>query len=130
MGAAMDNTGTADWLARALLDVLPKTSSVYLLQTVVALITVGFSLVIRQVGATVVMVPMAINIAIAANGNPTAFAMIVALAASCNFLTASNPVLGMIVGAGGYKTSDLFRVGGPLTIIYLAVVIVVTDLLY
>jgi di/tricarboxylate transporter len=36
----------------------------------------------------------------------------------------------MIVGAGGYKTSDLFRVGGPLTIIYLAVVIVVTDLLY
>ena len=130
VGTAMDNTGTADWLARELLDILPQSASVYMLQVVVALITIGFSLVISQVGATVVMVPMAINIAIAANGNPTAFALIVALMASNNFLSASNPVLGMIIGVGGYKPLDLLRVGGPLMLVYLGVVLTVVNLLY
>ncbi len=130
LGAAMDNTGTADWLARELLNRLPQGASLHLLQAVIALITIAFTLVISQVGATVVMVPMAINIAIAANGNPTGFALIVALAASCNFLSSSNPVIGMIVGPGGYKPIDLLRVGGPLTVLYLAVVLVMVNLLY
>jgi di/tricarboxylate transporter len=99
-------------------------------QAVVAIITVAFTLVISQVGATVVMVPMAINVAIASNGNPTAFALIVALAASNNFLSASNPVIGMIVGPGGYKPIDLFRVGGPLTLLYLVVVLVTVNLMF
>ena len=130
LGAAMDNTGTADWLARELLNRLPQDASLHLLQAVVAIVTVGFTLVISQVGATVVMVPMAINIAIASNGNPTAFALIVALAASNNFLSASNPVIGMIVGPGGYKPLDLLRVGGPLTVLYLVVVLVTVNLMY
>ena len=130
LGVAMDNTGTADWLARELLDRLPQGASLLVLQAVVAIITVGFTLVISQVGATVVMVPMAINIAIASNGNPTAFALIVALATSNNFLSASNPVIGMIVGPGGYKPADLLRVGGPLTVLYLAVVLVTVNLMY
>ena len=130
IGAAMDNSGAADWLARGLLDLLPRHPSLFLLQLVVALITVGFTLVISQVGATVVMVPMAINIAIAASGNPTAFAMIVALAASNNFLSASNPVIGMVVGPAGYKPIDLLRVGGPLTLVYLAVVLVMVNVMF
>ena len=48
------------------------------------------------------MVPMAINLALAAGGNPTAFALIVALSASNNFMTASNPVISMITGPAGY----------------------------
>jgi len=130
VGAAMDNTGTADWLARELLDRLPHDASLHLLQAVIAIITVAFTLVISQVGATVVMVPMAINIAIASNGNPTAFALIVALSASNNFLSASNPVMGMIVGPGGYKPIDLLRVGGPLTLLYLLVVLVTVNLMF
>ena len=130
VGVAMDSTGTADWLARELLDRLPTGASVYLLQVVVATITVAFSLVISQVGATVVMVPMAINIALAANANPTAFALIVALSASNNFLSASNPVIGMVVGPGGYKPVDLLRAGGLLTVLYIVVVLVMVNLLY
>ncbi|MBS0457847.1 MAG: SLC13 family permease [Proteobacteria bacterium] len=130
IGAAMDNSGAADWLARGLLDLLPRHASVYLLQVVVALITVAFTLVISQVGATVVMVPMAINIAIAASGNPTAFALIVALAASNNLLLTSNPVIGMVVGPAGYKPLDLLRAGGWLTLIYLAVVLVMVNVMF
>ncbi|HEV2607318.1 MAG TPA: SLC13 family permease [Xanthomonadaceae bacterium] len=130
LGAAMDNTGTADWLAREMLDRLPQITSIHVLQAVVAVLTVIFTLVISQVGATVVMVPMAINIAIASNGNPTAFALIVALAASNNFLSASNPVIGMVIGPAGYKPIDLLRLGGPLTVLYLAVILVMVNLLY
>jgi di/tricarboxylate transporter len=130
LGIAMDNTGAADWLARALLDLLPANASPWMLETVIAVITVAFTLVISQVGATVVMVPMAINVAIAAGANPTAFALIVALAASNNFLSASNPVIGMVVVPGGYKPIDLLRAGWLLTLLYIAVVIAMVNLLY
>jgi di/tricarboxylate transporter len=130
LGVAMDSTGTADWLARGLLDRMPQGVSPYLLQGVVAVITVAFTLIISQVGATVVMVPMAINIALASNANPTAFALIVALSASNNFLSASNPVIGMVVGPGGYKPIDLLRAGGLLTVLYIVVVVVMVNLLF
>jgi di/tricarboxylate transporter len=130
VGVAMDSTGAADWLARALLDRMPSGASPWLLETVVAAITVAFTLVISQVGATVVMVPMAINVAIAAGANPTAFALVVALAASNNFLSASNPVIGMVVGPGGYKPIDLLRAGGWLTILYIVVVVAMVNLLF
>ena len=130
IGVAMDSTGAADWLARALLDHMPNGASPWLLESVIAAITVAFTLVISQVGATVVMVPMAINVAIAAGGNPTAFALIVALAASDNFLSASNPVIGMVVGPAGYKPADLLRAGWLLTLLYLVVVVVAVNLLF
>src|SRR3546814_2169475 len=52
-----------------------------------ALLTALFSLVISHVGATIVMVPLAINLALAVGGSPTAFALIVAMSASNNFMT-------------------------------------------
>lgn len=129
LGWAMDSTGTANWLAQQLLEHLPNGVPVIALQILVALLTTGFSMVMSQVGATVVMVPMAINIAIAAGAEPTAFAMIVALSASNNFVTASNPILPMITGPAGYRSRDLWRIGGPLSVAYLAVVLIMVNLL-
>jgi len=127
LGWAMDSTGTASWLAQHALDFLPDGLPVILLQLMVALITTAFSLVMSQVGATVVMVPMAINIAVAAGAEPTAFALIVALSASNNFVTLANPVLHMVTGPAGYRTRDLWRVGGPLSLVYLGVVLVMVN---
>lgn len=129
LGWAMDSTGTASWLAQQLLEMLPGHTPVLLLQLIIALLTTAFSLVISQVGATVVMVPMAINIAIAAGAEPTAFALIVALSASNNFVTLSNPVLPMVTGPAGYTGRDLRRVGGPLSLVYLMVVLLMVNLL-
>jgi di/tricarboxylate transporter len=129
LGWAMDSTGTATWLAQRVLDLLPDHVPVLVLQLIVALLTTGFSLVISQVGATVVMVPMAINLAVAAGGEPTGFALIVALSASNNFVTLANPVLPMVAGPAGYRSRDLWRVGGPLSLVYLAVVLVMVNLL-
>ena len=112
------------------LDRLPDGTPTWLLEIAVGLLTTAFSLVISHVGATIVMVPVAINIALAAGGNPTSAALIVALSASNNFMTASNPVMSMIVGPAGYSAKELWRVGGPLSLIYTVVVVLMVNLLF
>jgi di/tricarboxylate transporter len=76
------------------------------------------------------MVPLAINLALASEGNPTAFALIVALSASNNFMTASNPVISMVVGPAGYTGKELWRIGGPLALLYTVVIVAVIQVMF
>ena len=130
LGWAMDSSGAAAWIAGHTLDELPAGLPDWILQGALALLTTAFSLVISHVGATIVMVPMAINLALAAGGDPTVFALIVALAASNNFMTASNPIMSMITGPANYRAPDLWRVAGPLSLCYLVIVVVAVNLLF
>jgi di/tricarboxylate transporter len=130
LGWAMDSSGAAAWIAAHTLDRLPEGVPVWLLELAIAILTTLFSLVISHVGATIVMVPMAINLALAANGNPTAFALIVALSASNNFMTASNPVMSMITGPASYSSKELWRVGAPLSLVYTVIVVAMVNLLF
>ena len=130
LGWAMDSSGAAAWVAGHTLDKLPDGTPPWALQIVVALLTTGFSLVISHVGATIVMVPIAINLALAVGGDPTAFALIAALSASNNLMTASNPVMSMITGPANYSARDLWRVGGPLALVYTVVAVGVVNLMF
>ena len=130
LGWAMDSSGAAAWVAGHTLDELPAGLPHWILQAALALLTTVFSLVISHVGATIVMVPMAINLALAAGGDPTVFALIVALSASNNFMTASNPIMSMITGPADYRAADLWRVAGPLSLCYLVIVVVAVNLLF
>lgn len=129
LGWAVDSSGLASQIASALMQGgsgLP----VWLLQLGIALFTVVLGLVVSNVGATVIMVPIAINMAISVGAHPVAFAMVVALSASNNFINASNPVLSMITGPAGYSRRDLLRAGLPLTLAYLLVVQIMVALLF
>jgi di/tricarboxylate transporter len=130
LGWAMDSSGAAAWVAGHSIDRLPQGMPPWLIELALALFTTAFSMVISHVGATIVMVPLAINLALAVGGNPTAFALIVALSASNNFITASNPSISMITGPAGYTARDMWRSGGPLTLIYTAIIVVMINLLY
>ena len=130
LGWAMDSSGAAAWVAGHTVERLPEGIPVWLLEIAIALLTTAFSLVISHVGATIVMVPLAINLALAAGGNPTAFALIVALSASNNLMTASNPVISMITGPANYTSRQLWRVGGPLSLIYTCVVVLTINLMF
>ena len=130
LGWAMDSTGAASWLAQVILDRIGPDVPVWVLEAAIGLLATAFALVIGNVGATVVMVPMAINVALAVGGNPVAFALVVALSASNNFLSVSNPVLAMVTGPAGYRPRDLWRIGAPLTLVYLAVVLLVINLMF
>ncbi|MGO3126529.1 MAG: SLC13 family permease [Luteimonas sp.] len=130
LGWAMDSSGAAAWVAGHTIERLPSGLPVWVLEIAVALLTAAFSMVISHVGATIVVVPLAINLALAVGGNPTAFALIVALSASNNFVTQSNPVMSMIIGPAGYKARDLWRIGLPISLIYTAIVVLMVNLLF
>ena len=130
LGGAMDSTGTAAWIAQEVMVYfggLPE----WVLQAFLAVLALALSQVISNVGAAVMMVPMAINIALAAGGNPAAYALIVAISTSNTFLLPSaNPVLLVVAGPGGYRRGDFLRVGLPLTGIILVSTLVLVNLVF
>lgn len=130
LGWAMDSSGAAAWVAGHTIERLPTGLPIWLIEFAVAALTAAFSMVISHVGATIVVVPLAINLALAAGGNPTAFALIVALSASNNFVTQSNPVMSMITGPGGYRPRELWKIGVPLSLVYTLIVVIMVNLLF
>ncbi|MBB1088255.1 SLC13 family permease [Lysobacter sp. SG-8] len=130
LGWAMDSSGAAAWVAGHSIEQLPDGTPIWIMQLLLGLLTTAFSLVISHVGATIVVVPLAINIALAAGGSPTAFALIVALSASNNFMTASNPVISMISGPAGYTAKELWKIGAPLSLVYTTIAVLMVNLLF
>lgn len=130
LGWAMDSSGAAAWVAGHSIDRIPQGTPLWLIEIALAILTVAFSLVVSHVGATIMMVPLAINLALAANGNPMVFALIVALSASNNFMTSTNPVISMVMGPGNYGARYLWRTGLPLTLIYTAVIVLMVNLIW
>ena len=130
LGAAMDSTGAAAWIAQQVMHYIghwPQWS----LQLVVAVLALLFSQVVSNVGAAVMMVPMAINVALASGGNPAMYALIVAISTSNTFiLPSASPVLMIVAGPGGYRTRDFLRVGLPLTLLMLVTLLVSINLLF
>ena len=130
LGWSMDSTGTAAWLAQQVVHIF-GTFSPYILQLVLAILTLLFSQVMSNVGATVMMVPVAISVAVATGGNPSAYALIVAVSSSNTFLLSSgHPALMMVTGPGGYKSKDFLRVGLPLTGLILIVTLIAINLMF
>ena len=130
LGWSMDATGTAAWIAQQVLQHM-GTSSHWLLQACLAILTLLFSQVMSNVGATVMMVPIAISVAVATGGNPSAYALIVAVSSSNTFLLSSgHPALMMVTGPGGYRGKDFLRVGLPLTLVVLVVTLIAINLMF
>ncbi|MEO8809273.1 MAG: SLC13 family permease [Rhodanobacter sp.] len=130
LGWSMDATGTAAWIAQEVLVHLGSTAP-WVLQLCLAVLTLLFSQVMSNVGATVMMVPIAISVAVATGGNPSAYALIVAVSSSNTFLlSAGHPALMMVTGPGGYRGKDFLRVGIPLTLVVLVVTLVVVNLMF
>lgn len=130
LGWSMDATGTAAWIAQEVLLHL-GSSAPWVLQVCLAVLTLLFSQVMSNVGATVMMVPIAISVAVATRGNPSAYALIVAVSSSNTFLLSSgHPALMMVTGPGGYRSTDFLRVGIPLTLLILAITLITINLMY
>ena len=94
---------------------------IWALQTGVAVLATVFTLVMSNVGATVLLVPLAISIAIAAGGDPAVFAVTVAISTSNSFLIPTHQVNALIMGPAGYRVTDFLRTGGVMTVLFLIV---------
>ncbi len=129
LGLAVETTGTAKWIAEQVLLVVGDMP-IWVIQAAVAVLATFFTLVMSNVGATVLLVPLAVNIAIGAGGNPAVFALTVAIATSNSFLIPTHQVNALIMGPGGYRVPDFMKAGGIMTLLFLTVMMFVMNLIY
>ncbi len=127
LGYAMEHTGTAAWVAQKTITALGDVNQ-YIYQFAIAVLATVFSLVMSNVGATVLLVPLAINIALETGGSPTIYALIVALGTSNAFILPTHQVSALIMGPGGYKVKDFLRVGSLMSVIFIVVMLFAVNL--
>lgn len=120
LGIAFEKTGAANFIATTIMSSIGTVSPIILL-TVIGLLTSFFTLVASNVGATVLMVPLAMNMAASAGADPRMAALVVAVACSNTFVLPTHQVNALIMRPGGYKTADYFRAGSGMTVLYLLV---------
>ena len=130
LGLAVETTGTARWIAEQTLSVVGE-QPVWVIQFAVAALATFFTLVMSNVGATVLLVPLAVNIALGVEGaDPAIFALTVAIATSNSFLIPTHQVNALIMGPGGYRVPDFMKAGGIMTILFLIVSMTVMNVIF
>ena len=129
LGQAVQATGTAEWIATQILSVLDGMP-IWVIQTALAALATAFTLLMSNVGATVLLVPLAVNIALGIGANPALFALTVAISTSNSFLIPTHQVNALIMGPAGYSVADFMRSGSVMTILFLVVSMTMMSLLY
>lgn len=129
LGQAMERTGTAAWLAQEIMAVLGDVPAIAI-QIALAILTTLFSLLMSNVGATTILVPIAVSIALTTGANPVMYALIVALSASNAFILPTHQVNALIMGPGGYRVADFIRVGSIMSIIFIVVMLTMVNLMF
>ena len=123
IGEAFDRVGGTALVAREISDLTQHYAPVVALVAMMV-VTMTLSDVLNNVATMIITGPIAIDLAQKLNANPDTFLMGVAISASCAFLTPighKNNTL--IMGPGGFKFSDYWRMGLPLEILVLLVAV-------
>jgi di/tricarboxylate transporter len=130
LGMAMEATGTAQYLANIMLDALGGFGPIALLggtYLLAALITQAMS----NAAAIVLIVPIAVDTAMALGANHITFTMAVVIGAATSFLSPVGHKANVLVfGPGGYRFFDYARVGAVLTVCLLIVSMIFLPLLW
>ncbi len=121
VAGAMEATGAADQIARFLLEGVARGDPVIAL-VLILVVTMTLSDLMNNAATAAVMCPIALGAASQLGAHPDSFLMAVAIGASCAFLTPighQNNTL--ILGPGGFRFGDYWRLGLPLEILVVAI---------
>jgi di/tricarboxylate transporter len=121
LGEAMHRTGAAAWLAQNFIDIARPLGPHGVLAAFL-LITTLLTSVISNAAAAVVLAPVAVAAAATLAMSPLPFVIAVMIGASNSFISpVGYQTNTMVYGPGGYRFTDYVRVGGPLSVIVIAV---------
>jgi len=129
LGIAFEKTGTAAFIAENILGLLGQPSPIVHLAAV-GIMASFFTLVISNVGATVLLVPLCMNMAVMTGGDPRMAALVVGLSASNTFVLPTHQVNALVMRPGGYRTVDYTKAGIIMTLIFLTVELTVLYFFY
>ncbi len=130
LGIAFEETGAARFLASFLAGLMEGWLTPVGLFLLIGCLTSFFTLVTSNIGATVLMIPLAMNMAIPCGADPRMAALLVAVAASNTFILPTHQVNALIMRPGGYRVKDYVRAGSGMTLLYIAVVMVIMYFFY
>lgn len=122
LGLVMQTSGTAEWIANY---IIPQNIQVspWIVQACLAVVASAVALAMSNIGATVLMVPIAMDVAFNVGADPRIYALTVGLASASTFIVQANQVNSLIAGPGGYSSRTFLMIGGGMTIIYLFVML-------
>lgn len=129
LGQAVETTGTAQWIAQGVISAAGDLP-IWGMQLTIALLATVFSLTISNVGATVLLVPLAANVAVGIGANPAQFGLIVAIAVSNAFLLPTHQVNALLMGPGNYRVKDFLKAGTTLSVLFLVVLVVSVNIFF
>jgi di/tricarboxylate transporter len=129
LGLAVETSGTARWIAEEVVAMVGGAAP-WVIQAAIAVLATFFTLVMSNVGATVLLVPLAVNIAIQVGADPAVYALTVAIATSNSFLIPTHQVNALIMGPAGYRVPDFMRAGGIMTVLFLVVMMLMMNLVF
>lgn len=121
LSVAIQSTGLADAMARGLVDVV-GTGQPHLLLLGIVVVTVILGQLISNMATALVIGPIAVAVAVDTGLSPLPMLMGVTVAAAAAFLTpVATPANTMVLGPGGYRFGDYWRLGLPLTLLFVLV---------
>lgn len=130
LGAAMEVSGLAQVLSAAIVEPFSTLGPVGFLFAI-ALATALFTELITNNAAAVLLFPIATAAAAGAGLDPRPFAIVVAVAASASFLSPIGYQTNMMVyGPGGYRFTDYPRLGVPLNLLVLVLLVLLVPLFW
>jgi di/tricarboxylate transporter len=130
LGMAVDQTGTAQWIAKGIIIVLGNYMSPLLLLIILACLSCAFTMVISNVGACALLVPLGVSIATQMGIDPRAAVIVVGLGVSNSFILPTHQVNALYMGPGEYRTKVYIKIGGFLSLIYIVVLVTMTYVFY
>ncbi|MEA2106002.1 MAG: SLC13 family permease [Bacteroidota bacterium] len=130
LGTAMIKSGAAELIADLVITTFLPLGRIGLLFGIY-FITAILAAYITNKAAVAIIFPISLTMAANLDLNPIPFVLVVSFAAAANFITPHGYQTNLMVyGPGGYSFKDFFRVGAPLTLIYMVVTVFILNLIY
>ena len=130
LGMALDRSGAARLLAEGVVGVLGPFGPYAVLFGLLVITFLGTS-IIPTSALVVLMVPIALKTSVSLGISPYALMMGIAMAASSSFTSPiSHPANVLVMGPGGYRFIDYVKVGVPLTLVVLLVLMLILPVLW
>jgi len=130
LGIAMETTGAASYIANNVISRVGDYGPLAVMAGIFLLTSLGSQIMPNAV-VTVLMAPIAINSALEQQISPYTLMMTVAIAASAAFMSpVAHPANILVMGPGGYRTKDYIKVGIPLVLTVLLVVLLVLPIFW
>lgn len=120
VAGAMSTTGAADIVAQGLIQASGGNNPI-LTMLILLIVTMTLSDFMNNAATAAVMCPIALGAAAQLDVNPNTYLMAVAIGASCAFLTPiGHQNNALILGPGGFKFGDYWRLGLPMEVVVVA----------